>query len=267
MNPVRLFTHLLILFCATVDLRGEETEGPALESVVAETPAHGAEMNIHLGRGETMVFVWIESLGIWVGKYEVTNGQYGRYHPEHDSREFHGYRLNERNQPAVLVSWEDARNFCSWLTRRFGDQISAGYAFRLPHEDEWRQFAACGDDREFPWGDQWPPPDDWNYRGEKGARPVFRLFGAKDFIAGHQNDYIVSCPVDRSGSNEWSLYGVGGNVWEWCGDWFDTNRVSRVMRGASWSNYRKHVLAITNRVAAPPTGKTEMVGFRVVIGK
>ncbi len=264
-TAIRFVTGILILLQTAAGVCAGDAQQPQIAGA-ASAPVHGSETNIYLGRGETLFFVWIEPLGMWVGKHEVTNGQYGRYDPEHDSNEFQGYRLNERNQPVVRVSWNDAHNYCSWLTRRFGEQLPGGLVFRLPYEDEWQAFASCGDSREFPWGGWWPPPDDWNYRGEKGARLVFRLLGARDFIEDHQNAHIVSCPVDQSGSNEWSLCGVGGNVWEWCGDWFDTNHLSRVTRGASWSNYRRNVLAITNRTEALPSGKTEMVGFRVVIG-
>ncbi len=265
MTAIRLIIGILILLRAAAAVCAEDGQQP-LHADAAGAPMHGAETNIYIGRGETLFFVWIEPLGMWVGRHEVTNGQYKRYDPEHDSRNFEGYRLNERFQPVVQVTWNHARNYCSWLTRRFGEHLPAGFVFRLPYEDEWQVFASCGDSREFPWGGYWPPPDDWNYRGEKGARLVFRLLGARDFIEDHQNAHIVACPVDQSGTNEWSLLGVGGNVWEWCADWFDTNCVYRVTRGASWGNYRKDVLAITNRVAALPSGKTEMMGFRVVIG-
>lgn len=228
---------------------------------------HGSWKTIALGRGEEMIFVWIEPLRLWVSRFEVTNGQYGRYDPDHDSGTYHGYRLNERHQPVVHVSWKDARNFCSWLTRHLADQIPPGYVFRLPSEQEWEKFAACGDERRFPWGDQWPPPDERNYRGEEGARGVFRLFVPRNYIRGHRGKFIVSSPVYQSGANEWGLYGAGGNVWEWCADWFDTNHTARVLRGASWANHQEHVLALTNRVAAPPEDKTAMIGFRVVIGK
>lgn len=230
-------------------------------------PEHGSLKTIPLGSGETMIFVWIGPLEMWVGRFEVTNAQYRRYDPEHDSGEFEGYYLDDRNQPAVRVSWEEARNFCLWLNRHFGDRLQAGYSFRLPDEEEWEMFASCGDNRKFPWGDRWPPPRDRNYRGEEGVRGIFRLFGARNFIRGHRGDHIVSAPVHLSGSNEWSLYGAGGNVWEWCRNWFDEEQDLRAVRGASWSNFRMEDIVLTNRVGAPPRGKTAMIGFRVVIGK
>lgn len=244
-----------------------EAESSSRDATGFETPEHGSEKIVSVGGGESMMFVWIEPLEMWVGRFEVTNGQYLRYDTAHNSGSFHGYHLNERNQPVVNVSWEDAGNYCSWLNRNFRDQVPAGYVFRLPTEDEWEVFARCGDNRKFPWGDTWPPPNEWNYRGEEGARGIFRFFAPRNFIRGYRGGFIVSAPVGQSGSNEWGLFGVGGNVWEWCEDWFDANKTCRAIRGASWSNYRKETLALTNRAAGPEYGKTDMIGFRVVIGK
>lgn len=268
MNATRWPIGFPLLLISTVCFAGE-TELPGSTGVVTSFPAPepGRPLTIILGAEEAIPFIWIASMNMWVGQFEISNGQYRRFDVEHESQRYYGFHLNDRNQPVVSVSWEDARNYCSWLNRNFSNQIPPGYFCRLPTEKEWETFAACGNNRAFPWGNQWPPPDGWNYRGEETSRGVFRLLKRTDVIKGHRDKFIVACPVDQSGTNEWSLYGVGGNVWEWCQDWFDTNDASRVLRGASWSNYQQGIIALTNRTDGYPQGTNAMIGLRVVIGK
>lgn len=269
MNTHRFqFAFVLVLAGVGLAIASErDLPGSKQDSANSFAPEPGQPIMIRLGRGEMMRFVWIKSLNIWVGQFEVTNGQYRGFHVDHKIEPYHAYRLTGRNYPVVSVSWYDACNYCAWLNRKFGHQLPRGYAFRLPTEKEWETFASCGDKRIFPWGNQWPPPDDWNYRGMEGARGIFRVFQRKEkFIRGHNDGFIVSCPVERSGANDWFLYGVGGNVWEWCGDWFDREQTTRVLRGAAWSNYQQDDIAVTNRNDGSPSRKSEMVGFRVVIG-
>ncbi|MCP4694006.1 MAG: PEGA domain-containing protein, partial [Desulfobacterales bacterium] len=65
--------------------------------------------------------------GFWIGKYEVTNAQYRRYKSNHDSKDYKGHSLNSADQPAVRVSWKDAKTFIQWINK----QNSEKYQFRL----------------------------------------------------------------------------------------------------------------------------------------
>jgi len=49
-----------------------------------------------------MEFVWIEQMGLWVGKFEVTNGEYRRKEPRHDSRSYGSRSLNHDRQPGYM---------------------------------------------------------------------------------------------------------------------------------------------------------------------
>lgn len=223
-------------------------------------------LKVALGRGEALVVIWIEPLDLWVGQFEVTNGQYRRFDPNHVCTNYFDHSLDGADQPVVMVAWEEAANYCGWLNRNFSDQIPAGRVFRLPTEKEWETYARCGAACRFPWGNYWPPPDDHNYRGEEGIGLLYQLIERQPYIKGHNDGFIVSAPVTASGRNRWGLYGVGGNVWEWCQDWRDNDQTTRVLRGGGWNNYEPNLLVITNRSDANPDWKNAMIGFRVVIG-
>ena len=231
----------------------------------AVSPKPGHALVINLGNEEVLPFAWIGPLKMWVGKFEVTNGQYNQFDMGHKSKSYYGHVFKELDQPVVWVSWEDANNYCEWLTRTFGRQIPSGYIFRLPTEQEWQTFASCGDRRRYPWGNTWPPPDTFNYRGKEGVGLFYRLFQHEPYIRGHNDGVIVTCPVKRSGNNAWGLYGVGGNVWEWCQDWFDDQQIMRSLRGASWNNAEPDIITVTNRSDAYPMRRNPMIGFRVVV--
>jgi formylglycine-generating enzyme required for sulfatase activity len=86
------------------------------------------------------------------------------------------------DHPAVNVSWEDATAFCEWLSQKEGKK------YRLPSDHEWSCAVGIGGqedgaaspkskdgkiDNVFPWGEQWPPPNDaGNYFGEECKTPA-----------------------------------------------------------------------------------------------
>lgn len=260
---------LVLLMASAVTLPAQTNVFP--RKVVVQTaepavaPKPGWALIINLGDNESLPFVWIVPLKMWVGKFEVTNDQYKRFDLGHESQTYYGHIFNEPDQPVVWVSWEDANNYCEWLTRTFGRQIPHGYIFRLPTEKEWEIFASCGDRRRYPWGNTWPPPDTFNYRGKEGVGLLYRLFQHEPYISGHNDGFIITCPVKQSGSNAWGLYGIGGNAWEWCQDWFDDQQITRSLRGASWNNDEPDIITVTSRSDAYPLRRNSMIGFRVVL--
>ncbi|MGQ9661323.1 MAG: ankyrin repeat domain-containing protein [Kiritimatiellia bacterium] len=138
-------------------------EAPPAQSLSAAAtpgqplPIHGNVFNLALGFGETITFVWIEPAKLWVSTTEITNAQYRRFAPDHDSK-FNGkYSLNEPEQPAVFVSWHNAKAFCEWLNRNFALRLPPHSECRLPTAAEWALLAGCEKQRVYPWGNDWPP--------------------------------------------------------------------------------------------------------------
>lgn len=201
---------------------------------------------ISMSDDAAMEFMWIASLKLWVGKYEVSNKQFKLHDKNHSSGDFKGENMDGDAQPVVQVSFEDAETYCQWMTEQYGKKAKG--EFRLPTEKEWETFAMCGQQREFPWGNEWPP-----------AKGNFGL------IDGYDDGYQVSCPITESGDNEWGLFGVGGNVWEWCQGALDSTEQLHVFRGGAWNLNKPDALKIANRSGDTEDRRSSYVGFRIVL--
>lgn len=206
-----------------------------------------------------MPMVWVEALGVWVGKYMVANEEFRRFRPEHDSGEFSGKSLNEPRQPVVSVSYDDAMGFCDWLTARARETgaIPDSALFRLPSDRDWTTYARCGDGRQYPWGNEWPPTF-----GNYGDESAKRCFPDWEPIAGYDDGHPVSCAVEDAGENPWGLVGVGGNAYEWT---FVAGGTACELRGGSWSTNQREYLSLTNRYQREPGSRLINFGFRIVL--
>jgi formylglycine-generating enzyme required for sulfatase activity len=168
------------------------------------------------------------------------------------------------DHPVVNVSWDDAQAFCRWLTlkERNAGNINAEQSYRLPTDAEWSVAAGLeepsggtpkGKDGKirgvYPWGTEWPPP-----RGAGNYHPSLNV-----------DDYEFTSPAESFKPDRHGLYDMGGNVWQWSEDWYDTDQKSRVLRGASWSYYVPDLLLSSGRDRNPPGFRNDTIGFRVVL--
>jgi serine/threonine protein kinase/formylglycine-generating enzyme required for sulfatase activity len=205
-----------------------------------------------------MEFVWVPALKIWVGKYEVTNGEYRKKETRHNSKDYQGYSLNGDRQPVAQVDFDDAKAYASWLTERDKGTLG-GLRYRVISEQEWLTIAQCGDGREYPWGNSMPPQAG-NYCGQESKGQ----FGT--YIAEYNDGYLVSCPVEKSGVNAWKLHGVGGNVWECCAA--DVSGTTfGAWRGGSWYCVRSCYLQCEGRYTGGGTLGLTNCGFRLVLSR
>ena len=160
----------------------------------------------------------------------------------------------ELNHPVVGVSWEDAQGFCQWLTEKEGAEgkLPKGWKYRLPSDEEWSWAVGLppevgGTPQEkngknsvdFPWGKDWPPTKKvGNYADETlhAKFPKLDTDKSKDqpWTKDYTDGYATTSPVGSFPANAYGLYDMGGNVWQWCEDWFDKDQKDRVIRGASW---------------------------------
>lgn len=253
-NKFNMFRLIALLSVTTVFAQG--TESPSRQSKI---PAIGSDWKVQdIG----MEFVWIEALDCWVGKYEVTNGEYRKFKPNHDSKKVDRESLNDDRQPVVYVNYDDATDYALWLTAREKNagRLPAGYSYRLPSKKEWTTFCQCCDNREYPWGNSWPP----TYGNYSGQESILKgtLTGK---ISGYNDGFPVTCPVEESGKNEWGLYGVGGNACE-CTVKSDKDMSFNAWRGGSWFNYEPQVLT-SEYCSEGASSRDKESGFRLLLYK
>jgi formylglycine-generating enzyme required for sulfatase activity len=223
----------------------------------------------------------------YLSRKEVTNAEFRRFAPGHDSGAFQDHSLNGDQQPVVNVSWEEAALYCNWLSEQenlpkfyrveFGrvtgiDPAATGY--RLPTEAEWawaaRQVGAEPvADQRFPWGDNLPPPD---RHGNYADRSVAHLVGR--IIFGYNDNHIVSAPVGTFAASPIGIYDLSGNVSEWVHDFHEIPAPDpvrdplgpdsgqyRVIRGSSWMHGTVTELRLSFRDYG--TDGRQDVGFRI----
>jgi LysM repeat protein len=172
----------------------------------------------------------------------------------------------EATHPAAKVSWEDAQAFCRWLTEKEKSEgkLPANWVYRLPTDLEWS--AAVGLNGEagstpqerdekvanaYPWGTEWPPP-----RGAGNYNQSLNV-----------DDYEYTSPVGSFNANRHGLYDLGGNVWEWCEDKYQSGQDWRVLRGASWVSFAPGSLLSSNRNHVHPDFRSVNCGFRCVLSE
>ena len=182
------------------------------------------------------------------------------------------------DHPVVAVSWEDAHQFCDWLTRKERSEglLPAFQRYRLPTDLEWSQAIglphetgatpeqrSAGIKGVYPWGNGFPPPNNFgNYAGSES------LAGAPDgwsIIAGYHDDFARTGPVTAFKPNQKGLTSLGGNVWEWCEDKYQSGLTWRTLRGGSWATSRTIETLSSYRRGYDPYLRSDDVGFRCVI--
>lgn len=174
-----------------------------------------------------------------MGKYEVTNAQFRNFRSNHNSGEYKGHSLNDDKQPVVNVTWNDAVAYAEWLSQQTGKN------YRLPSEAEWEYAARAGTTTVRYWGDS---PDQACAYANVTDKTAKSKFGW-DWNFNCDDNYVVSAPVGQYQPNDFGLYDMLGNVWEWNQDkWHDSysgtptdgsacesgNANSHVLRGCSW---------------------------------
>jgi len=228
--------------------------------------------------------------GYWIGKYEVTRGEYRRFmdaggysSPAYWSSagwSWKGSRTEPRywaaaqdwasewgeapqpfaqtdSHPVVGVSYYEAEAYCAW---------AGGH---LPTEAQWEKASRWTGSypNVYPWGNAWDAENCNNWYDHNAAGGGYQRY---------QTAPVGSYP---SGASPYGLQDMAGNVWEWCRDWYSSSYYSvspstdpqgpssgscRVLRGGSW-NY----VDLNNRCAGRDYGSpsgwyADDFGFRLV---
>ena len=162
--------------------------------------------------------------------------------------------------PVFNVSWEDAKAYTDWLSRR------TGKAYRLLSEVEWEYIARAGSTTEYPWGDRFS----YNHAN----------IGNREESGGYSEGsdrWTNTSPVGSFSPNDFGLYDTIGNVREWTEDcwnnnysgapstgraWTDGDCGKRVARGGDWFDSPRYARS-AYRYRYSPSKRYSFTGFRV----
>ncbi|MEO0349807.1 MAG: SUMF1/EgtB/PvdO family nonheme iron enzyme [Cyanobacteria bacterium P01_A01_bin.15] len=211
----------------------------------------------------------------WMGKYPVTQAQWAEVAAlpkvEHDLEPFPS-RFKGANLPIERVSWYEAVEFCQRLSRQ------TEHIYRLPSEAEWEYACRAGTNTRYSFGNTITGEQvNCDFQKNVVVNEGFMGLGRKEEKRGTYRGKITT--VDSLPPNDWGLYDMHGNVWEWCADhWHDNyagapidgapwlsggNSNSRVLRGGSWINYPRYCRSAA-RYSFTPDNRDSYYGFRVV---
>jgi formylglycine-generating enzyme required for sulfatase activity/tRNA A-37 threonylcarbamoyl transferase component Bud32 len=213
---------------------------------------------------------WIPPGRFRMGSPEGEKGRFGDEGPQHEVTLTRGFwlaetpctqrlweavtgknpsRFKDPNRPVEQVSWEDCQEFLKVVNER-----NPGLRARLPTEAEWEYACRAGTETSI-------------YAGDL------------DSIAWYSDNSHGTQPVAQKKPNDWGLYDMLGNVWEWCSDGYGPysaepvkdpggpNKGSkRVIRGGAWFEFARYVRCAA-RDARAPGGRSGYLGFRLARGQ
>ena len=237
----------------------------------------------------------VHDVTIWepfaVGIHEVTRDEFAHFVKETGRSTakkcwtYENYKSKERsgrswkkpgfkqdgNHPVVCVSWDDAKAYAGWLSRKTGE------AYRLLSESEWEYAVRAGTSTARHWG----AGESGQCRYANGADKKLkkRYSKWKWAIASCDDKHVHTSPVGTyQPPNGFGLHDMLGNVWEWVEDcWHEsyegapTDRSAwtrggdcskRVQRGGSWF-YPPRLLRSASRVRSAAGGRSGDLGFRI----
>lgn len=194
--------------------------------------------------------------GFWMGKYEVTQGEWESLMGNHRSN----FKSSGKRAPVENVSWEDAKAFCQRLNERekSAGRLREGYEYKLPTEAQWEYACRAGTETRYSFGSEETALDQYGWYSSNSASTTH--------------------PVGQKQPNAFGLYDMHGNVWEWCEDWYDKDYPSasvtdpvgpasgsgRIERGGSW--YRSaEFCRSASRYGDPSSFRDSDLGFRLAL--
>jgi formylglycine-generating enzyme required for sulfatase activity len=274
----------------TIDL------GDSVQLTLVRLPPGRFVMGSHTAPDEAPPHIVAIPHAFWIAATEISNEQYRRFDPAHDSRcedvqgyqfGMEGYPLDGPTQPVVRVSWHRAMAFCAWLSARTGLRVN------LPTEAQWEYACRAGTSTPFSFGGS---EADFAKHANL-ADATTRQFACDTYLhntwvplpdptdsddwlpkdARFDDGALVSTAVGRYQPNPWGLFDLHGNVAEWTRsayrpypydprDGRDTSAgdFPRVARGGSWRDRPARATA-SHRLGYRPYQPVFNVGFRIVV--
>lgn len=192
----------------------------------------------------------------YIDRYPVTNAQFKKfldathYHLADD----HNFLRDWRNggypkgwdaKPVTWVSLEDARAYAAWAGKR------------LPHEWEWQYAAQGGEQRLYPWGNEWDPSAVPAPEQSRTQRPP------------------TAVDAYPKGASPFGVMDLVGNVWQWTDEYQDDHTRAAIVRGGSYYQpqgsrwYFPQAYRLDEHgkylLMAPSIDRSGSIGFRCVV--
>jgi sulfatase modifying factor 1 len=200
--------------------------------------------------------------GFYMDRYEVTVAQYREFCRATRRAMPKQPYWNNDNHPVVKVSWNNANAYAKWKKKR------------LPSEAEWEYAARAGRKGYFySWGNKAPGRRKGGNIADEALRSEKKFWRIwKNYYDG----FVYTAPRGSFYSNDFGLFDMTGNVWEWCSDWYTANYYKsspeknppgpekashKVLRGGSWNFAPRDVLA-TRRLHYRSDVELDYIGFR-----
>ncbi len=254
---------------------GDLTEG---DGYYNELPVHTVTLSpFEMAQYEVSYAEWME-VKIWAEANGYTFNMPGDMGSE-------GYEgTQDETHPVTDTEWYDAVLWCNALSEMeghtlcyytSGSQTTVYRSGRIDIENNWVDWDANGY--------RLPTEAEWEYACRADTTTKYNV---GDTIDGNDANYWDSgdgydngtTPVGYYPANDWGLYDMHGNVWEWCWDWYKDDYYStspltdpkglatgsrRVLRGGSWGNSAPY-LRSANRDYFYPGSEFNIIGFRLV---
>lgn len=205
-----------------------------------------------------------------ISRYQVTAGEFDAYlkasgvtiangdtRPGRECKAGKPRYKQGPKQPAVCVSYQDVEAYAAWLSKQTGKH------YRMVSEAEREYAARGGSAGAFPF----PLDPDAEYEISQHAN----VYGPKD-------GYSWTSPVGSYPPNDFGVYDMHGNVYEWVADCYHDSYVGAPADGSAWKSAACNNVVIRgndwgeapifsrsgNRNNAGPTARGDWLGFRVV---
>jgi formylglycine-generating enzyme required for sulfatase activity len=164
-----------------------------------------------------------------MGKYPVTQAQWQRVATmPQQKRSLKNVKpiFKGANLPIESVSWLDAEEFCLRLSNY------SNHRYRLPSEAEWEYACRAGTTSAFHFGETIDTKLA-NYRGTDNKEMKW----SGSYGRGNPGEYQEkTTPVGIFDANDFGLYDMHGNVWEWCADHYNSSYQQTPKDGSAWVN-------------------------------
>ena len=117
--------------------------------------------------------------------------------------------INKDDYPVVHVSWEDAVAYCNWSGKRLPTEAEFEYAIRSGKKNT-----------KYSWGNEGIEENQFKANSWNGNFPSLNT---------NKDKFYYSAPVGSFSPNDYGIYDLAGNVWEWCSDWYHSNYYSMIV--------------------------------------